>query len=142
MASDQGRDAPPTREAMRSVVERLHRLWSTGDLSVIPDLYAPNFTAHFPFGWEFNGHSGVREFIEDVRRAFSGWTETVQDIIIEGDKVVCRYVSTGVHDGLFRGQAPTGERIVVDEISIFRFEGPLITEQWCVTSRRPDRSES
>jgi len=99
------------------------------------ELYRP-----FSLCWEFNGHSGVREVIEDVRRAFSGWTETVQDIIVEGDKVVWRYVSTGVHDGLFRGQAPTGERIVMDEISIFRFEGPRIAEQWCVTSRRPGRS--
>jgi hypothetical protein len=127
---------------MRSVVERLHRLWSTGDLSLIPDLYAPNFVAHFPFGWEFNGHTGIREAIESVRKAFSDWTETVQDIIIEGDNAVCRYVSTGVHNGLFRDQPPTGEPIVVDEISIFRFEGPLIAEQWCGTSRRPDLSES
>ena len=103
MASDQARDAPLSREAMIGVVERLHRTWSRGDLSVIADLYAPNFTARFPFGWEFNGRSGVREAIEDVRRAFSGWTETIQDIIIEGDKAVCRYVSTGVHKGFFSG---------------------------------------
>lgn len=127
---------------MRNAIERLHHLWSTGDLSVIPDLYAPNFVAHFPFGWEFSGRDGVREVIEDVRRAFSGWTETVEDIIIEGDEAVCRYVSTGVHDGLFRGQPPTGERIVVDEISIFRFEGLLVAEQWCVTSRRPATASS
>jgi predicted ester cyclase len=72
---------------------------------------------------------------------FSGWTETVEDIIIEGDKAVSRYASTGVHTGYFRGQAPTGERIVVDEVSIFRFEGGLVAEQWCVFARRESRPE-
>jgi predicted ester cyclase len=137
MASDQARDALLSREAMISVVERLHRIWSTGDLSLIPEVYAADFVAHFPAGWEFSGRSGVREVIESARNAFPDRTETIEDIIIDGDKAVTRYVSPGVHKGFFRGQAPTGERIVVDEISIFRFEGHRIAEQWCVTSRRP-----
>jgi predicted ester cyclase len=141
MASDQGSNGPPTREAMRSVVERLHRVWSTGDLSLIPRLYAADFVAHFPAGWEIRGHSGVREVIESARNAFPDWTETVEDIIVEGDKAVSRYVSTGVHKGFFRGQAPTGERIVVDEVSIFRFEDGLVAEQWCVFARRESRPE-
>jgi predicted ester cyclase len=141
MASDESRGAPLTREAMRSVIERLHRLWSTGDLSLIPELYAADFVAHFPAGWEFKGHSGVRGVIESARIAFPDWTETVADIIIEGDKAVSRYVSTGVHKGYFRGQTPTGERIVVDEVSIFRFERGLVAEQWCVFARRESRPE-
>ena len=58
--------------------------------------------AHFPAGWEFGGHSGVREVIESARKAFPDWTETIEDIIIEGDKAVSRYESTGVHKGFFR----------------------------------------
>jgi predicted ester cyclase len=141
MASGQGSNAPPAREIMRSVLERLHHLWSTGDLSLIPEIYAADFVAHFPAGWEIRGHSGVREVIESARNAFPDWTETIEDIIVEGDKAVSRYVSTGVHKGFFRGQAPTGERIVVDEVSIFRFEGGLVAEQWCVFARRESRPE-
>jgi ketosteroid isomerase-like protein len=141
MATDESRGAPLTREAMRSVIERLHRLWSTGALSLIPELYAADFVAHFPAGWEFKGHLGVREVIESARIAYPDWTETVADIIIEGDKAVSRCVSTGVHKGFFQGQAPTGERIVVDDVSIFRFEGGLVAEQWCVFARRESRPE-
>jgi hypothetical protein len=83
MAPDESRGAPPTREAIRSVIERLHRLWSTGDLSLIPELYAADFVAHFPAGWEFKGHLDVREVVESARIAFPDWTETVADIIIE-----------------------------------------------------------
>lgn len=82
-----------------------------------------------PKGWvnsEFNGHSGIREAIERVRNAFSDWTETFEDMIIEGDRVVTRYVPTGMHDGPFIGLAPTGKQSCVDEISIYRSQDGLV----------------
>ncbi|MGH7190084.1 MAG: ester cyclase [Acetobacteraceae bacterium] len=121
---------------MKSLIEKLHRLWNTGDLSVIPDIYAPDFIAHMPKGWEkseFKGHHGVRAAIEDIRNAFSEWTETVEDMIIGEGKVVRRYVSTGVHTGPFIGLAPTGKHIRLDEISIYRVQDGLVAEQWCLT---------
>jgi predicted ester cyclase len=125
-----------TRDAKKNLVERLHHLWNTGDLSAIPDIYAPDFIAHMPAGWEINefrGHSGVREAIESIRGAFSNWTETIEDMIIEGDRVVTRYISTGVHNGPFIGVAPTGKNIRLGEISIYRVQDGLVAEQWCLT---------
>ena len=93
-----------TRDEMKDVVERLHRVWNTDELSAIPEIHAPDFVGHFPkaspFG-ELRGHSGIRGAIETVRRAFPDWTETIEDIVIEGDKVVTRYKGTGVHKGAF-----------------------------------------
>ena len=120
----------------RRVIERLHALWNTGDLSLIPKIYAPAFVAHMPKGWaqnEFSGHDGVRYLIERVRNAFPDWTETVEDMIAEGDKVVTRYVSTGTHRGPFIGLSPTARTIRIDEMSIFRLERGLVMEQWCLT---------
>ena len=54
-------------------------------------------------------------------------------MIIEGNKVVTRYVSTGVHSGHFIGVAPTGKHIRLDEISIYRLQNGLVAEQWCLT---------
>lgn len=127
-----------TRKEMQNLAERMHRLWSTGDLSAIPDLYASDFIGHFPTGsqlGDLKGHSGVREAITRVRSAFSEWTETIQDIIIEGDKLVTRYVSTGVHKGPFFDLAPTGKNVRLNEISIFHVRDGLIAEQWCLTDR-------
>ena len=141
------------RADMEDLAKRLHRLWNTGDLSAIPDLYAPDFIGHFPKGsplGELNGHTGVKNAIERVRRAFPDWTETVEDVIVEGDKVVTRYVSTGVHKDPFFDLAPTGKRASFDEISIFRVENGLVAEQWCpclagddcLTWRGKDRSSA
>jgi hypothetical protein len=39
-----------TRDEMKKLVERLHSLWNTGEVSAISDLYAPDFIGHFSKG--------------------------------------------------------------------------------------------
>ena len=55
MASGQARDALLSREAIISAVERLHRIWGTGDISLIPETYAAGLSRIFPPG----GNSGA-----------------------------------------------------------------------------------
>ncbi len=89
-----------------------------------------------PKGWErseFSGHAGVRDAIFRIRNAFSEWREDIQELLIDGDKAVTRYVSTGMHTGSFIGLEATGRWVKIDEISIYRFDGDLVAEQWCLT---------
>jgi predicted ester cyclase len=56
----------------------------------------------------------------------------VVDIFGSGDRVASRYVSTVTHKGAFWGIEPTGRRIEIQEISIFRIVDDRIVEQWCM----------
>jgi steroid delta-isomerase-like uncharacterized protein len=128
------REAVMTRDEMKNLIERLHSLWSTGDLAAIPTFYASDFVGHMSATSRLgtlHGHSGVRDAIERVRNAVTGFTETIDDMIIEGDKVVTRYVCTGTHTQPFLDAAPTGQPIRVKEISIFRIQDGRVAEQWC-----------
>jgi predicted ester cyclase len=123
-----------TRNEMKNLIERLHSLWSTGDLAAIPTIYAPDFVGHMSATsglGTLHGHSGVRDAIERVRHAVTGFTETIQEMIIDGDKVVTRYVCTGTHTQPLLDVAPSGKPIRVNEISIYRVRDGLIAEQWC-----------
>lgn len=123
-----------SRDEMKRLVDRLHALWSNGDLSMIPSIYAPDFVAHMSATsgmGTLRGHDAVRDAIAGVRDAVSGFTETVADMIIDGDKVVTRYFVTGTHTKPFLGTAPTNQPIHVHEISIYRIQDGLIAEQWC-----------
>ncbi len=123
-----------TRDEMKNLIERLHRLWSTGDLAAIPTIYASDFIAHMSFTSNLGtlkGHGEVKEAIKRVRHAVEGFTETISDMIIDGDKVITRYTCTGTHTRPLLDETPTGKPIRVNEISIFRVRDGLVAEQWC-----------
>ncbi len=56
--------------------------------------------------------------------------------LIEDDRVVTRYVSTGTHKGPYLGLQSTGSRIEIDEISIYRIADGKVAEQWCLVDDR------
>jgi len=62
--------------------------------------------------------------------AFSDFRSEQIALIAEGDRVVNHTRLTGTHTGAFLGIAPTGERITVDHVEIWRIEGDRIVEQW------------
>jgi predicted ester cyclase len=79
-----------------------------------------------------DGIESIRFGVGRIRTAFPDWHERVVDVFGSGDKVANRYVSTGTHKGTFWGIEPTGRRIEIQEISIFRIADNRIVEQWCM----------
>ena len=65
-------------------------------------------------------------------RAFPDLHVAVEDVIAEGDKVVCRNTVTGTHQGEYMGRPPTGKSIAYNEIFIIRFVNGRVAETWGV----------
>ena len=100
------------------LVKALHRIWNTGDLALIDSVYALDFLAHWPASSEVperRGIEGIRFGVMRIRTAFPDWHEQVLDVF-----------------GAFWGIEPTGRRIEIQEISIFRIADGRIAEQWCM----------
>lgn len=119
----------------KELVRRLHDLWNTGDVDGVDDVYADDFVAHFPASSEWPerpGRESVRRGIRRIKAAFPDWNEAIEDLFEEGDRVCSRYTSRGTHRGVFSGIEPTGRRIEVAEISIFRVKAGKVVEQWCL----------
>ena len=125
-------DRAMTRDRMKDLVEGLHAIWNSGDLAAVPEIYAPDIVVHWSKHEASHGHDGVTAAIRDTRAAFPDWHETVVDMIVEADRVVTRYVSTGTHLGPYLGVPPSGARIEIDEISIYRIADGKVAEQWCL----------
>jgi predicted ester cyclase len=65
-----------------------------------------------------------------LRGAFPDRTDTVEEIIADGDMVGVLFKLTGTHKGNFLGIAPTGKSIDVYEAGIFRLADGKIVESW------------
>lgn len=105
-------------------------VWSKGDLSLIPGLYSEDFVAHAPGGRVIHGRDGIRSTVEKHRIAFPDWKEKIEQIVADGDFVTTRFRSTGTHRGTFLGHAPTGNKIEITELCMYRMEDGKIAEQW------------
>ena len=119
----------------KKLIIKLHDIWNSNNISAVPEVYSNNVVVHWSKSSENAnslGHVGIRQAITDTLLAFPDWQEKILDIIAEDDKVVTRYVSTGTHMGTYQGIAPTGNKIKVDEISIFCIKNGKVMEQWCL----------
>ena len=66
--------------------------------------------------------------------AFPDWHEVIEDIIAEGDKVWIRITYTGTHTGgEFRGIPPTGKKVTMTGVDIYRIVDGKLAEYWNVS---------
>ncbi len=102
-----------------------------GNLDLVDEIF-DRYVSHQSDGHtEERGPEDVRRFMGEFRQAFPDFHSTIEDQIAEEDKVVTRWTMRGTHRGEFRGIAPSGNRITVMGIGIFRFsdEGKVV-ESW------------
>jgi steroid delta-isomerase-like uncharacterized protein len=115
------------REVVRTVFSEI---WSEGNVEVVPDLFSNAFVGHFPGGHTVQGRDGLAAEVIAHREAFPDWSEEVVDEIVEHDRVAVRFTSRGTNTGEFLGNPPTGRRVRISEVAIFRLEDGKIVEQW------------
>ena len=71
-----------------------------------------------------------KETFSEAREGFPDLRITVEDVVAEGDRVAARVVMRGTHRGEFQGIAPTGKRVEVKAIDMFRISNGKIVEHW------------
>ncbi|MBD5786237.1 ester cyclase [Cellulosimicrobium terreum] len=79
--------------------------------------------------------SGVAHLIARMHLfgdAFEDQCVRVLHAVAEGDLVTLHLETTARHTGYFRGVAPTGKRVVVQEMHVLRFVDGREAEHWCV----------
>ncbi len=118
-------------------------IMNEGDMSRIHEFYTEDFEAHVatPQALEWRvGLEGVVAMVTGLRATFPDYHETIEDLIIAGDRVVTRLTIRGTHKGPMitdpttgRFIAPTGKTIEIADFAIFRVENDRIAEQWELT---------
>jgi len=106
-------------------------IWNRGNFDNLEAMFARDFVSHFlPSGTRWEGLKAFKKSLVEHREAFPDWKEVVNLVVAEGDYVVLQYVSSGTNLGSFLGNPPTGKKIRISEMTIFRIVDGKITEQW------------
>jgi predicted ester cyclase len=101
------------------------------NLAAIEEYCAPNYVGHFSSVPEpVRGPEGLRQFLGVYLKAFPDIQVTVEDVVVEGDKVAVRITLRGTHQGDLMGIPPTGKPILSTGIHILRLVGDKAVEQW------------
>lgn len=122
--------------AITAAFTRLHDATNSGDpalvAATIDELVAPDAVVRTPLPIAGSGRDILKEVFARLLRAYPDLHIETEDVITEGDRMVCRNTVTGTHRGEYLGIAPTGRAVTYNEIMIFRFADGLITETWGV----------
>jgi predicted ester cyclase len=125
-ADREAADATANKEIVRAFVAA----WNSRDLSRFDELMAETGTLSVGGVTVSCAPSATRAIVEHWTGGFPDYTFELLDLVAEGDRVVARMPWTGTHTGPVLDLAPTGRRVEVDEIVIFRIAGGRIAEAW------------
>ena len=120
-----------TTESNKAILRRFdEEVWNGGNIDVMDELFAADYVNHDPSLGQTPDRDGHKRTVAMARAALPDVHETVDDLFGEGDRVVFRWTITATHLGELLGTAPTGNRVEIGGIEIYRFHNEKIVERW------------
>ena len=114
-----------------AVVERINEeAFGQGRPEVADECLAESFVEHNPMPGFGTDRDGFKQLVTTLHQAFPDLDITVEDRVVQGDKVVERWTCVGTHEGDFMGIPATHNRVTVEGIDISRLEGGKVAEHW------------
>ncbi len=115
-------------EENKAVFRRFLQALNEGSVDTMRELADPQIVDH-GFGWEApRGFEGVKQQYLQFRAEYPDLHYSLEDLLAEGDKVVCRWTLRGTHHA-------SGERLTLTGINIDRIANGRIVEHWANHNR-------
>lgn len=130
---DDPRNPRKNGEIVRKLVEEV---LGQGRLDLLPDLVSEDYIGHLAIG-DLYGPVGVRIEVSTYRKAFPDLIATVDDLLVDGEKVARRFTLRGTHREPFLGLSPSGRPAVLRGMAIDRLDGGRLVESWVVIDDPP-----
>jgi steroid delta-isomerase-like uncharacterized protein len=108
-------------------------VWNKGRSEAIDEMFACEGIAHGladQSGNELCGPEGFKPFFESFRNAFPDIRVTVEDTLVDGDRIAARCSVRGTHAGDGIGVAASNRPVAFTGICIVRVKDGKIVEAW------------
>ena len=93
------------------------------------DLVVPDYLDHT----NQLDRDGAKKFYSLLFEGFPDYYRKIEDIVAKGDKVCVHSITMMTHTGEFRGLAPTGKKVTITGVIIYRIPDGKRVEGWLVT---------
>jgi steroid delta-isomerase-like uncharacterized protein len=102
----------------------------TGNVAAMRELVAPDFLDHDPLPGQPAGSAGAEYVVATMHGAHPDLRFTIDDLVVEGDRVVIRWTMNATNTGPLFGRPPTGQPVKLAAIVIFRIADGRLAERW------------
>lgn len=108
-------------------------LYNNGNLSAIDQFVDSNVTVHNTFPWQREGAKAFYDTVEIFKLAFPDLKIKFDEVVGEGDKVVCAFTASGTHKETFLNIPATNKSVEYAEVNIVKFRDEKIVAHWVVS---------
>ena len=119
-------------ENNKALVRRFYDdAWNKHNPAVVDEIYAADWVdTSPPIPGIPQTRDGLKQFMGEYLRAYPDARITIEDQLVEGDRVVTRWTGRGTQTGQLMELPPTGKKVAVPGVQIDRFSGGKIVESW------------
>ncbi|HMI10340.1 MAG TPA: ester cyclase [Bradyrhizobium sp.] len=119
-----------TTESNKAFMQRFTQFINTASEELAGELISADAIFYVPGRAEpMRGPAGYLAIIGMMRGGFPDIQWTLEETIAEDDKVAARFTMRATHKGTFYGVPPTGKKIEVKAMNIYRFSNDKILEE-------------
>ncbi len=116
---------------MRQLLNRyVVEVWDNANPLQVDEFLSPGYQRYLPPAAEPLTMSDQKQLLASFQVAFPDVRLTLEDVVVEGDRIAFRSTMRGTHKGVFRGIPPTGKPVTIALLDLIRIENGRFAEQW------------
>jgi C-1 hydroxylase len=117
-------------EKNKAIIRSLYEAFNKHDVALLDNLIASDFVDHT---MQLRGLDSFKKFETNFIKSFPDYSETIEDIIAEGDKIWVHFKVTGTHTGEWNffgiTFSPTNKKIAYTGVNIWRLVDGKVVER-------------
>jgi steroid delta-isomerase-like uncharacterized protein len=123
-----------SRQEMEALARRFFtEVFEQGNVDAIDEICSQDFIEHEAMPGMPGGREGNKEFFRQWNQGISNTRVDVEDMMVDGDKLVVRFTTHGTHSGEFMGIPATDKSFSMPVIDILRYRDGKFVEHWGVS---------
>ncbi|CAM4289164.1 ester cyclase [Nocardiopsis rhodophaea] len=121
-------NASATQEHVKTVAHHFVDMMNSHSADALDDFVIEDYIDHNTY--LENGREANREFWKMWFAAFPDTEVTLDDVLVDGDRVAGRFTYRATFQGPFMGLEPTGRPVEMHSIDIWRVVDGMAVEHW------------